>query len=607
MRKRFKTGIAFSDSIEERTFRFSGNKTNNPFFKKPDFLTIIPLIVLSCVFVILATRLFFVQVVQGVYYTRLADDNRTRTIVISAPRGILFDRMKRPLVRNVPVFEIMKDGKPEIISKDQALRLISEDKNLFESVAREYLYKDAFSHVIGYTGHVSENEFVMPEFKGYAISDFVGKMGLEKFYESKLHGINGRELYEVNASGKEIRFLGKEEPISGENIITTLDLDIQLAAQTALEKAEKAAVVVSNPQNGEILALFSKPSFDPNLFTKHKEYKASGEYETRESVLMDSEKFPLLDRAISGVYPPGSTYKLITSSAVLAEKTVTSGFIVEDTGVISVGGATFGTWNFLENGRKEGAVDLRKALQRSNDIYFYRVAEKLGIEKLEEYSKLFGLGKKTGVDVPGEVSGTVPGERWKKRTLGDTWYLGDTYNMSIGQGYLLTTPLQINVMTQIVANGGTYFKPHLVKGDESIVRKNVVDDKILKTVREGMLQACEAGGTGYPLFGFTVQNDRLVIDNLNYLEASSTSARLSSTSSAALKKGKFVEVKVGCKTGTAEAHGEGNPKPHASFTLFAPYHDPEVVVTVVVENGGQGSEVAGPIARDVLREYFERK
>ncbi|MBP7832687.1 MAG: hypothetical protein KA035_02850 [Candidatus Levybacteria bacterium] len=607
MRKRFKTGIAFSDSIEERTFRFSGSKTNNPFFKRPDFLTIIPLIVLLCVFVILATRLFFVQVVQGAYYTRLADDNRTRTVVIPAPRGILFDRMKRPLVRNVPVFEVVKDGKPEIISKEQALQLISEDKNVFESVAREYLYKDAFSHVIGYTGHVSEDELLMPAFKGYAISDFVGKMGLEKFYESKLHGINGRELHEVNASGKEIRFLGKEEPKAGDNIITTLDLDIQLIAQKALGKVEKAAVVVSNPQNGEILALYSKPSFDPNLFTKDKEYKAIGEYESRESVLLDGEKFPLLDRAISGVYPPGSTFKLITSSAVLAEKTVTPGFIVNDTGVITVGGATFGTWNFLENGKTEGAVDLRKALQRSNDIYYYRVAEKLGIGKLEEYSKLFGLGKKTGIDLPGEVSGTVPGERWKKRTLGDIWYLGDTYNMSIGQGYLLTTPLQINVMTQIVANGGTYFKPHLVKGEESIIQKHIVDESILKTVREGMLQACETGGTGYPLFGFTVQNDRLDIDNLNYFEASSTSARLSSTDSAALKKDKYVEIKVGCKTGTAEAHGEGNPKPHASFTLFAPYHDPEVVVTVVVENGGQGSEVAGPIARDVLREYFERK
>ncbi len=607
MRKKFKTGHAFSDSIEERSFKFTGSKTHNPFFRRPDFITFIPAVVLVCIFMILVLRLFFVQVVQGAYYTRLSDDNRTRTIVIPAPRGIIFDRNKKPLVRNVPVFEILEKGKAEIISKEQALKRISEKKDVIETVAREYLYKDIFAHVLGYTGQITDDQLLLPNFDGYAISDFVGKIGLESFYEGQLHGVNGRELYEVNARGEEIQFLGREEPIPGNNLVTSLSLDLQKAAAEALKDYEKAAVVVTNPQNGEILALYSKPAFDPNLFTKDKEYAASGEYKSRESVLLDGEKFPLLDRAISGAYPPGSTYKLITSAAVLAEKAVSPEFQVQDTGVISVGGATFGTWNYLENGKTEGSVNLRRALQRSNDIYFYRVAEKLGIQNLDKYTKLFGLGAKTGVDVPGEVSGTVPGEKWKKRVMGEQWYLGDTYNTSIGQGYLLTTPLQVNVMTQIVANGGTYYKPHLRKDQVNIIQENIVDDTYLKIIREGMKLACEQGGTGYPLFGFKVQNDRLKIDNLNYIPASTISAQLSSTDAAKLKNGKVVGVTTGCKTGTAEAHGLGEPDPHAWFTIFAPYYNPEIVVTVLVESGGQGSEVAAPIARDILRVYFEKK
>lgn len=607
MRKKFKTGIAFSDSIEERSIKFSGSKTNNPFFKRPDLLSIVPAVVLLCIILVLVTRLFYVQVVQGAYYTRLSDDNRTRTKVLPAPRGIIFDRLKRPLVRNVPVFEILQDGKAEIISKDDALKRISQNAEVIETVAREYLHNDIFAHVLGYTGQISTDEMLLPEFKDYAISDFVGKMGLEKFYEARLHGVNGRELHEVNAQGREIGFLGKEDPIPGSNIITSLNLDIQLASVKAFEKVEKGAIVVSNPKNGEILALYSKPSFDPNLFTKHKEYTAVGEYKSRESILMDGEKFPLLDRSISGVYPPGSTFKLITSAAVLSNKTVSPEFEVEDTGVISVGGATFGTWNYLENGKTEGSVNLRKALQRSNDIYFYKVAEKLGIQKLDEFSKLFGLGVKTGIDLPGEAAGTVPGEKWKKRVMGEQWYLGDTYNTSIGQGYLLTSPLQVNIMTQIVANGGTYFKPHLIKDQQKITQENIAQESDLKIIREGMKLACETGGTGYPLFNFQARNDRIKIDNLNYTNVSTPAAYLNSTDSAKMNKAKAVGITTGCKTGTAEAHGLGEPKPHAWFTIFAPYYDPEVVVTVLVENGGQGSEVAAPIARDILRVYFEKK
>lgn len=608
MRKKFKAGLAFSDFVEERNFKFSSGKTPSSYFNKPDFLFLIPIFALVCIFLVLLMRLFYVQVVQGAYYSRLADDNRTRSIVIPAPRGIIFDRMKRPLVRNVPVFEIIEKGKATIISKDEALKLISRDKNVLNSVAREYLYKDTFSHVLGYTGQITEEQITMPEFKEYAISDFVGKIGLENTYESLLHGTNGRELYEVNAAGKRIGFLGKQEPVPGENIQTTLNLDLQKAAKKALEKFDKGAVVVSNPKNGEILALYSKPSFDPNLFTQYDGYTAEGDYKSRESVLLDGEKFPLLDRSIAGTYPPGSTYKLITASAALSSDSITPRTEIEDTGVISIGGASFGTWNYLQNGKKEGTLNLEGALRRSNDIYFYKIAEKLGVEKLDFYSKEFGLGKVTGIDLPGEAAGTVPGIKWKKRTIGDNWYLGDTYNMSIGQGYLLTTPLQINIMTQIVANGGTYFKPHLIMGNEKVVKKDLVKEEDLNVIRQGMKGACEVGGTAYPLFNFRVRNDRLKVDNLNYFQSASFSAGMNAASeSAEIKNKKVVLVKTGCKTGTAEAHGLGDPDPHAWFTIFAPFYDPEIVITVLVENGGEGSTVASPIAREILKEYFERK
>ena len=590
MSPRKSIGHAFSDHVfEERVTR----RKTSASLRGRGFYSLIPLAVLLIVFVLLSMRLFTLQIVRASYYSRLSDENRIRTVLLVAPRGIIFDRNNQALVRNTPAYSILKNGKVVWISNDEALSRMANNETVIESVKREYLYKDTFSHVLGYVGQVGKEELLLPDFETYGLSDFVGRMGLEEQYEGVLHGQNGKRLYEVNAKGEKIRLLGEEDPGSGGVINTTLDVKIQKAASDAMREINRGAVVITDPRNGSVLALFSKPSFDPNVFTRESAYVPAGDYRKKEDILNDTVNFPLLNRTISGVYPPGSTYKLVTSVAALESKVINEETEIEDTGVIKVGGSTFGTWNFLDNGRKEGLMDITTAIKRSNDIFFYHSGIKVGITKLGEWSKNMGLGERTGIDIPGEVKGTIPTEEWKKKVVGDQWYLGDTINMSIGQGYLETTPIQVNLYTQLVANGGEIYKPHLKKGDVKLVKKDFILKKNLAVIRNGMKAACETGGTGYPLFNFKVKNPKLTIDELDYLKDASAGAEM-------------VRVTMGCKTGTSESHGF-DAKSHAWFTVFAPFYNPEIVITVLAENAGQGSDVAAPIARDILKVYFENK
>ncbi|HMS22895.1 MAG TPA: penicillin-binding transpeptidase domain-containing protein [Candidatus Levybacteria bacterium] len=593
MRKKYKTGIAFSDFVTRERSMFSSGKNNSSVFQPSELLLMVPAFLLICLFLILFLRLFYVQVVQGAYYAGLSDQNRTRTITIPAPRGIIFDRYNRPIVRNVPIFEIFENKKAKLIGKDQALQLLSQGKDVKDTITREYLYGSNFANIIGYTGQISEEELNSPEYKEYVITDFVGKMGLEDEYEKVLHGENGKELYEVNAAGEKSRFLGRQEPISGKNITATLDIDIQQAASNAMKDVKKGAVVVSNPKDGGILALYTKPTYDSNIFTHSKEYKAEGDYKDVNSILSDTENQPLLDRAIGGVYPPGSTFKLVTAVAALSSGAITADTKIEDTGILRVGSFSFGNWYFLQHGRKDGFIDVVAAIKRSNDIFFYKAADETGVDTLSRWAMQFGLGNTLGIDLPGEVTGTVPTREWKDRVISEQWYLGDTFNYGIGQGYLLTTPLQVNFMTSVVANGGDLFKPHIIQGTGKKLKENLVKKEYLDLVLQGMKESCEVGGVAWPFFDFKVKNDALKIDNTNYVQDASGSS-------------KMVRVKVGCKTGTAETGGK-ETKPHAWITVFAPFYNPEVVVTVLVENGGEGSSIAGPVARDVLKVYFEKK
>lgn len=596
MRKRSnKIGPAFSESVStgmRRTRKSSKGILN------PEILSFIPLICLILVGGFFVVRLFYLQVLRSDYYRRLSDENRLRTVVIPAPRGIIFDRNGKPLVSNSPAFsvrdEYSKDKKVTFIPKEDALNMISKGEEVFSTIQREYLYKEAFAHVLGYIGQISEDELSMQQYQGYALTDFVGKMGLEQQYEHDLHGKNGRELYEVDALGEKVRFLGKDVPIAGKNINTTLDIGLQLAAEQAIHEASKGAVIVSDPQDGGILALYSQPSFDPNLFTHNKEYESSGPYAHVEDILLDGQMQPLLDRAIAGTYPPGSTYKLVSGIAALETGAMKRDTIVKDTGILKIGAFSFGNWYWLQYGRTDGDVDIVKAVERSNDIYFYKAAEATGIKRLSEWSRKFGLGEKTSIDLPGEMSGTVPDEAWKKEHIGEGWYLGDNYNMGIGQGYLLATPLQVNMFTIPFANGGTLYQPHLLKGQKKVVQKNFVKKENLEAIREGMRRSCSAGGgVAFPFFDFKVKNEKLPLDGQDFVEVNATGSGL------------MTKVAIGCKTGTSESGGER--KPHAWITVIAPFYDPEIVVTVLVETAGEGSSVAGPIAEKIVRAYFEGK
>lgn len=590
MRKKNSVGHAFSDHVFEQRIKRKRGFSGNALYQ---FYQFIPLLILCTVFVLLAMRLFTLQVVRADYYSRLSDENRIRTELILAPRGIILDRNGNALVRNIPAFGILKDKKIVWLDHNDALKRLSRGEQIFATVKRDYVYKDIFAHVVGYVGQVNSDEILLPDFKDYGLSDFTGRMGLEEQYEKFLHGQNGKQLYEVNAKGERIRLLGEEEAIAGVVLKTSLDVNLQKRASESLEKIERGAVVVSDPRDGSIMALFSKPSFDPNLFTRENTYKSDSGYTKKEDILLDDTKFPLLNRAIAGKYPPGSTYKIVTSLAALESHKITEDTEIEDTGILSIGGSNFGTWNYLETGRKEGLMDVRKALVRSNDIFFYQAAMKTGVDTLSRWSKELGLGRLTGIDIPGEAKGTVPNPTWKKEEVGEQWYLGDTINMSIGQGFLETTPIQVNLYTQLIANGGVLYRPHILSNDIRIIKKDFIQKNNINIVKDGMKGACETGGTGYPLFNFKVKNPNLQPDGLDYIKDASAGAET-------------VIVTTGCKTGTSEAHGE-DAKSHAWFTVFAPFYNPEIAITVLAENSGQGSDIAAPVARDILKVYFEKK
>ncbi|OGH11218.1 MAG: hypothetical protein A2857_02310 [Candidatus Levybacteria bacterium RIFCSPHIGHO2_01_FULL_36_15] len=586
-----KIGPSFSDFVIQgkasRRKRISSSLGNS----MRDFF---PVFVLLTLFLIIFFKLFYLQVVRAAYYKNLSDGNRIRTKVTRAERGIIFDRNAKALVRNLPAFRILDKDKVIFIDNKQALSLIAQGKadTLEADVQREYLYKDIFSHVLGYTGQISQDELMMPEFKTYNPGDFVGKTGIEEEYEQLLKGEDGKELYEMDAKGKTIRFLGKQEAVPGRDIYTTLDLNLQLSVFNALENISKGAVVVSDPNNGAILAIVSKPSYDPNLFTHAQNYTAGSEYKTISSVLLDTDNQPMLDRAISGVYPPGSTFKIIVSAAALELKAINKDTKFEDTGVLRVGNFSFGNWYYSSYGRTEGYLDVIGAIKRSNDIFFYKTAETIGVDKIAGFAKKFGLGAKLGIDVPGETKGVIPTTSWKKEIIGDQWYLGDTYHFGIGQGYLLTTPLQVNSWASVFANGGTLFKPHILNGKDRILNSNFIKRENINLIREGMKQSCSTGGVAWPFFEFKIQNSKFKIDGEDYTEVSSGSAKL-------------VKIQVGCKTGTAETSEDKDP--HAWITVFAPFKKPEIVVTVLVENGGEGSNVAAPIAKKILEDYFSKK
>lgn len=544
-------------------------------------------IVTVIVFLLLASRLFELTIVRGAYFESLSDQNRIREIVIEAERGNIYDRNGI----------ILAESSPSDINTKGVDRITS---------SRTYYDSEPFAHLLGYRQIADKQDMENDLCRNkITLGDKVGKKGVEKAFDCLLRGTNGSKLIEVDASGNFKETLTIIPPEKGENVTLALDSELQKRAFEIIE-GKKAVVVAMDPRNGEILALTSNPSFDPQAF-ENDDAAAIEEYFT-------DENRPLFNRSTEGAYPPGSVFKMTVLAAALEEEAIDRSTTVEDTGKVELGDRSFGTWGYLEYGFTEGDVDALASLQRSNDIYYYKVGEQVGPEAIKKWSERFGFNDTSGIGV-NEVAGSIPSPFWKEDVLEEEWYLGDTYNMSIGQGYVLTTPLQINLAVAPFANGGKYCKPVLGKiGTNEAFQQDCkpmeLSEETIAIIREGMKLACTPGGTGWPFFNFRVMEDGkqaspsalLFTDNTEVEDVFDRDLLMASGSAEFQQSSKLLEV--GCKTGTAESQ-EGKD-PHAWFTAFAPFENPEILVTVLVENGGQGSDTAAPIAREVLRKYFEK-
>lgn len=461
-------------------------------------------------FLALFAKLFEVQIIKGDYYRKLAEENRIKHIPIPASRGKILAR------------------------------------------GGETLEGENFAHITGYLSRVNGDEIDKidpncPE-KGIRKSeDQVGRTGLQEEYQCLLEGVPGEELIEVDTLGKKIRTLGRHDPVPGHDIKTTIDYGLQL--ETAYDMAGKKGAAIVIDTRGQILAFYSGPSFDPvNI----------------KSYLNDSD-LPLFNRVISGTFHPGSVFKPLVSLSALEEGVIDKNFVFDDPGVIMVNEFSYSNWYFSEFGRLEGTIGLTRALARSTDTFFYKIGEMTGPENIAKWAQRFGLDKKTEVDLPGETSGLIPTPGWKKKIKNEPWFLGNTYHMSIGQGDVSLTPIEVNTYISAIALNGQLCKPYFVDG-EKCEQLNIKKEN-LDLIKEGMRQACTIGGTGYTFFDFSPG--------------------------------------VACKTGTAEVGIDGIP--HAWFTLFYPIDNPQIVTTILIEKGGQGSSIAGPIARKIMDYYVHSR
>lgn len=583
------------------------------------------LVIIGIGLLVILVRTFYLQGMHGNYYFALAENNRLREQPIPAERGIIYDRFGTMLVQNIPSFSLaiipqdlprtVISGKtvidPNIIDQIATLSSVSTTaiQNLltrygttgYEPLTiKELDYDDALklytnsdipgfelesgserlymtsstkgvasstlslSPILGYVGKI-EDETVPA---GYLKTDVIGKAGVEKTYESALRGSYGTEELEVNAVGKEQKVLSVNPPTPGQNLVLTIDAEAQAKLESLVkETAEKTghrsiAAIAMNPQNGEILAMVSWPSYDNNAFSGGIDQK------TYDSYLNDPDH-PLLDRAIAGEYAPGSTFKLIMASAGLQEKVITPYTTVDSVGGVQLGDRLFRDWKVGGS----GITNVTKALAWSVNTFFYYVGggyqdfQGLGVDRIDKYMWAFGLGQKTGIDLPGEATGFVPTKESHKASTGQDWFQGDTYNISIGQGDTLVTPLQDALWTAQIANGGIIVTPH-------------VGLKIVSATSTQILQ--------FP----TRKNSAVDLSNIQVVQQGLRDC----VTYGACKLLQDLPFDAAGKTGTAQI-GDTS---HAWFTSYAPYENPQIVVTIVVEKGGEGSTIAMPVANQFL-------
>jgi len=565
---------------------------------------------------------WFLQILRHNYYLELSEKNRIRNIRITAPRGVIRDRYGVIIASSAPSF-VLSIVKEEVVNKDELIKEIANvlKKNpkeikevyeakervtpkfypiiLYENLKREevvkiealkwklkgvkidyksersYPYNDFCSHLIGYVSQVSSKD--IERLKNRIFSTKIGKAGIENVFEDYLKGFDGVTRVEVDAYGRKKKVLYKLDPISGGSLKLTIDWELQEVAEKALGDKNGAVVAIS-PKTGEILAFVSHPNFDPNLFVKG--------FDREEWVKITNNPFhPLQNKVIQGAYPPGSTFKLITAIAGLEEGIIDESTTFYCYGKRRVGNRDFRCWRESGHGR----VNIHKAIVESCDVFFYELGLKLGPDKIAKYARMFGLGEKTNIGLPGELSGNVPDTLWKKKKYKQSWYDGDTLPYAIGQGYLTVTPLQLALAYATFANGGTLLKPVIVKeietSDGKIIQEQIptvrsdvrMSSKTLDIIRKALIGVVnESGGTGY-------------------------AARVP-------------DIVVAGKTGTAQVKSfkerkkqSGFLNDHAWFVGFAPAYDPEIVVCAFIMHGGHGGGVAAPVVREVIDKFYKKE
>lgn len=582
-------------------------------------------------FIALSIRFYYLQVHRYDYYHTLAESNRISIVPISPNRGLILDRNGMVLAHNFFVYTLeitpskLKnlDNTIEELSKLVEISAVDlkrfkkfkAQSHSFESIPirshlneieaakfavnryrfpgvelksrlyRHYPYGTLGTHAIGYISRINEkdlenlkNENVISNYKG---TDHIGKAGVEQSYERELHGVTGFQQVEIDANGQAVRVLSSAAPIPGNNIVLSIDAKLQSIAEKAFGNY-RGSLIAIEPNTGEVLAFVSMPSFDPNLFVDGIDFDSW-------NGLNNSLDKPLINRALRGLYPPGSTFKPFVALAGLEAGKRVPPFSINDPGYYTLPNSTHRYRDWKPGGH--GMVDVRKAITVSCDTFFYGLAMELGIDKLADFVRHFGFGQKTGIDINGEVSGLLPTPEWKQRRFKQPWYMGETVIVGIGQGYTLITPMQLAYATATLANAGNAMRPHIVNAiinsKTNVVTNlpNIVADKVnlknenLEIVKLAMIDVTRPGGT-----------------------AASAAANAPYT--------------IAAKTGTAQVIGikqnekynanniDERHRDHALFIAYAPAEAPKIALAVIIENGGHGGSVAGPIARKVMDYYL---
>ncbi len=564
--------------------------------------------IIVAVFFFFCCKLWQLQVIEGDRYRARSESNRLRIVKTPAPRGIILDRNGTALVKDIPFFSVSispeslkgldldalakflgvekseieeklnrKDNSPFIPIKIKEglsfpeIAHIEAGKSDFPGlfveteVGREYLFGKVGAHVIGYLGKLTPAQFENPAYRNFPPDALVGQWGVEEVFDKELRGTPGERIIEVDALGRELRLIQQRPSVKGQDITLSIDIDIQKAVEDEF-KDKAGALVAIKPDTGEILALASLPSFDPNVFSRGIQYKDWVS-------LIEDKKNPMLNRALQSQYPPGSTFKIITATAALEEGVIDLDKKINCTGGIRYGKWTFGCWK--KGGH--GPIDFHRAIVESCDVYFYEVGRRLGIDKIYKYATALGLGKETGLNLMiKERRGLIPSTEWKREIKRTSWYLGETYNAAIGQGYVSVTPIQMARMMATFSNGGTIYPLSLIKGGSKPIGQLGIRPETIQTIKEALAGVVnEPDGTGH-----AAQSQVVMIAG---------------------------------KTGTAQVVGKKRGvsgekfMDHAWFVGFAPVDKPKIAVAVFVEHGGHGGTAAGPIAKRAIEAYLIKR